>query len=138
MKRNTIQRTLTLEAVRRLQNHPTADEVYAEVSAGHPNISRGTIYRNLNQLAENGDIRVVKVPGGADRFDHVATKHGHVRCLFCGRVFDVDMDPVPDPEKLIRDPRGFQFFGYDLMFRGICPACAESRDESQRPAAEVF
>ena len=57
MKRNTIQRALTLEAVQKLQSHPTADEVYAAVSAEHPHISRGTVYRNLNQLSEDGKIR---------------------------------------------------------------------------------
>lgn len=128
MRRNTIQRTLTLEAVQRLQNHPTADEVYAEVSAEHPNISRGTIYRNLNQLAESGDIADLKVPGGADHYDHISEEHYHVRCTRCGRIFDVDMEYIPDLEQSIHDKHGFQFTGYDLMFRGICPDCRSSQD----------
>lgn len=128
MRRNTIQRTLTLEAVQRLQNHPTADEVYAEVSAEHPNISRGTIYRNLNQLAESGDIADLKVPGGADHYDHISEEHYHVRCTRCGRIFDVDMEYIPDLEQSIHDTHGFQFTGYDLMFRGICPDCRSSQD----------
>ena len=67
MKRKTIQRALTLRAVQTMQSHPTADEVYEAVSAEHPNISRGTVYRNLNQLSEDGEIREMEVPGGADR-----------------------------------------------------------------------
>lgn len=130
MKRNTIQRTLILEAVNKLQNHPTADEVYAEVAARHPNISRGTVYRNLNQLSENGDISDLKVPGGADHFDHVPEKHYHVRCVRCGRVFDVEMDYMEDLETSIKDPHGFQILGHDLMFRGICPACSETSEDS--------
>jgi len=46
-----------------------------------------------------------------------------VRCEKCGRVFDVDMEFVSGLEKNIRDPRGFQFTGYDIIFKGICPAC---------------
>lgn len=125
MKRKTIQQALTLKAVRTMKNHPTAEEVYKAVSAEHPNISRGTIYRNLNKLSENGDIHGIEVPGGADRFDHCCDKHYHVRCLRCGRVFDVDMDYIPDLEKAIRDTRGFLFSGHDLVFKGICPACIQ-------------
>ena len=128
MKRHTIQRALTLETVQKLQNHPTADEVYTAVSAEYPNISRGTIYRNLNQLSENGDIRDLKVPGGADRYDHDSADHYHVRCIRCGRIFDVDMEYMPDLERSIRDARGFQFLGHDLMFRGICPECGVPQD----------
>ena len=131
MKRNTIQRALTLEAVQKLQNHPTADEVYAKVSAEHPTVSRGTIYRNLNQLSLSGEIRDLKVPGGADRFDHVPAEHYHVRCIRCGRVFDVDMDAIPNPQDAIRDTHGFQFLGYDLMFKGICPAC-RARESAEK------
>lgn len=124
MKRNTIQRSLTLETVQRLQNHPTADEIYTEISSEHPTISRGTVYRNLNQLAEDGEIRKMEIPGSADHFDHCCIDHYHVRCLMCGRVFDVDMEYIPDLEKSIRDTRGFQLSGYQLIFEGICPDCS--------------
>ena len=59
--RNTIQRQLVLSAVRQLQNHPTADEVYLEVQKNCPTISRATVYRNLKLLAEEGEIRLVSV-----------------------------------------------------------------------------
>lgn len=130
IKRNTIQRTLTLQAVQRLHDHPTADEVYEEVSAEYPSISRGTVYRNLNQLAEDGFISERKVPGGADRFDHSTTDHYHVRCVQCGRIYDVDMDFISDLEGSIRDSHGFRFLGYDLMFKGICPSCLETENEN--------
>ena len=56
-KRNTIQRALVFEAVNQLKCHATADEIYQMVAAEHPNISKGTVYRNLHQLSENGEIR---------------------------------------------------------------------------------
>lgn len=125
MKRNTIQRTLVLEAVRTLGCHATADEVYAEIAATHPSVSRGTVYRNLNQLAESGDIRKVAVPDGADRFDHQCQDHYHIKCLKCGRVFDVDIDYIPNLEGAIKDSHGFTFAGHDIMFRGVCPQCKQ-------------
>jgi len=123
MKRNTIQAALVLEAVNKLQSHATADEVYQEIVREHPHISRGTVYRNLNRLAQAGEIRKIALSGGADRFDHLCHDHCHVRCEKCGRVFDVDMEFVSGLEKNIRDSRGFQFTGYDIIFKGICPAC---------------
>ena len=57
MKRNTIQRTLVLEAVNRLRFHPTAEEIYDDVIREHPHISKATVYRNLNQLAEDREIQ---------------------------------------------------------------------------------
>lgn len=123
MKRNTIQRSLVLKAVNTLQCHATADEIYQIVVYEHPNISKGTVYRNLKQLAESGEIRKLEVPGSADRFDHQCHDHYHVRCLKCDRLFDVDMDYIEGLEKGIKDSHGFAFSGYDLIFKGICPQC---------------
>lgn len=123
MRRNTIQAALVFEAVNKLQSHATADEVYQEIVREHPHISRGTVYRHLNRLAQAGEIRKIELSGGADRFDHLCYDHCHVRCEKCGRLFDVDMEFVSGLEKNIRDPHGFQFTGYDIIFKGICPAC---------------
>lgn len=124
--RRTIQRSLVFEAVNHLRNHATAEEIYEEVCRSHPAISRATVYRNLNLLAEEGKIRRLVSPGGADCFDHVPGQHFHIRCEKCGRMFDVDMDMKIDIDKCVRDKRGFEFTGFDLVFRGICPSCRES------------
>ena len=89
--------------------HVSADEVYDVIAAERPNISRATVYRNLNRLAEMGKIRKIEVPGGADRFEHWSHKHYHVRCEKCGRIFDVDMPYMEDLEARIRDTHGFDF-----------------------------
>lgn len=123
IKRNTIQRTLVLEVVNKLKNHPTADEVYEELIKSHPSISRCTVYRNLNQLSEEGLIQKIEVPSGADRFDYKCYNHYHVKCIKCGKIFDVKMEYLPDLEKKIKDSHGFEFKGYDIIFKGICPNC---------------
>ena len=123
IKRNTIQCSVILSTVQKLQNHPTADQVYEEISKDHPSISRGTVYRNLNRLDEIGQIHKLNIPGGPDHFDHCCSEHYHVKCEKCGRVFDVDMPYVSRLEKNIRDSHGFNFTGYDIIFRGICHDC---------------
>ena len=132
MQRNTIQAALVLEAVNKLQSHATADEVYQEIVREHPHISRGTVYRNLNRLAQAGEIRKIELSGGADRFDHLCHDHCHVRCEKCGRVFDVDMEYITGLEKNITESHGFAFTGYDILFRGICPDCQKSRKQQNR------
>ena len=122
-RRNTVQRSLVYEAVNRLKSHATADEIYEAIVSEHPRVSRGTVYRNLNQLAEEGEIRKILVPGGADRYDHCCHEHYHARCLSCGRLFDIEMDYIADLQKAIKDAHGFAISGHDILFNGLCPAC---------------
>lgn len=129
IQRNTIQRKLVFDAVNKLKNHATADEVYEEIVKEHPNISKATVYRNLNVLSEMGQIRKLEIPGSPDRFDHLCYDHCHARCEKCGRVFDVDADFVTGLEKSIRDTHGFAFTGYDILFRGICPNCQKTQKD---------
>ena len=130
-RRNTIQRSLVLEAVNTLHCHATADEVYEEIIKEHPTISKATVYRNLNLLSEMGEIRRLEIPGSADRFDHISRIHYHVKCEICGRVFDVDMDFITGLEKGIKDTHGFDLTGYDIIFHGICPECKKQHDSVQ-------
>ena len=122
-RRSTVQRELVLNAVRSLQNHATAEEIYRLIIKNHPSIGKATVYRNLNYLAEEGVIRKVQIPGSPDRFDHICRSHYHVICEKCGQLFDVDMDLQPGLIDKIKDTHGIQFLDYDILFRGICPDC---------------
>ena len=95
-RRNTIQKELVYHAVNEMRRHVTADEVYEFVKKGYPTIGKGTVYRNLGILVEEGAIRKVEVPDGPDRFDFTLKNHYHVRCVRCGDVQYVDMDVIPD------------------------------------------
>ena len=123
IRRNTIQCSLVLETVRKLKCHASADEIYDEIVKEQPNISRATVYRNLNRLAEMGEILKIENPDGPDRFDHLCYQHYHVKCTKCGRISDVDMDYMADLGKAVKDPHGFEFTGHSIMFQGICPDC---------------
>jgi len=122
-RRNTIQRSLVLEAVKELRCHATADEIYDAIVKKHPNIGRGTVYRNLKLLSDTGEIRKVEMPGGADCYDHLCYGHYHARCMKCGRVFDVEMAFIANLESSIKDTHGFEFTGHDIIFKGICREC---------------
>lgn len=121
--RHTLQRDLILEAVKELHCHATADDVYDLIVTKHPNISRGTVYRNLKLLSDIGEIHKVEIPSGADRFDHECHAHYHARCIKCNKIFNVEMNFIDDLQKNIKDTHGFEFTGHDLIFKGICLEC---------------
>lgn len=130
-RRNTIQKDLVLKTVLELKRHLTADEVYESIKKDHPRIGKGTVYRNLGILVEEGAIQKVDIPNGPDRFDFTLKKHYHVKCMECGEVFDVDMEEIPDLSKKIHDTHGMQFLNYDILFKGICPACRENKSKEE-------
>ena len=126
-KRNTVQKQLVLQAVRELQCHPTADEVYQRVAARHPSISKATVYRNLKSLAEDGLVRRVAMPDVADRFDFTVGPHYHIKCAGCGRVIDAPAAYMPRLDAEAEKETGFRISRHDLVFEGLCPACREKR-----------
>ena len=123
-RRNTIQKSLVLQAVFELKRHLTADEVYEFVRESYPSIGKGTVYRNLAILSEEGAIRRVEIPDGPDRFDFTLKKHYHMRCIRCGNVSDVDLDEIPELEAKLHDSHGMKLLEYDILFKGICAECA--------------
>ena len=136
IRRNTIQCALVLDAVNKLKCHATADEIYDELVKEHRNISRGTVYRNLQRLCGTGSICRRQIPGSADRYDHICGDHYHARCLKCGRVFDVDMDYMKGLEKSVKDAHGFRLTGHDIIFKGLCPDCQKTAAMHKDSAAE--
>lgn len=128
MERNTIQRDIVLAEMKTIKNHATADEIFERVRKDHPSISRSTVYRNLQKLSEKGLIKKREIPGQADVFDPIITKHYHIKCCKCSKIFDVDMDYIEDLEKLIKDRHGFTFSNHDILFTGICPDCQKKSE----------
>lgn len=128
-KRNTIQKELVQKAVFELKRHVTADEVYEYIKRDYPRIGRGTVYRNLGILADEGVIGKVAIPNGADRFDITVKKHYHVICVKCGKIFDVDMDEIPDIKNKICNTHGVRLLDYDIIFKGLCSVCDAKNKE---------
>ena len=131
-KRNTIQRQMVLNTVTELGNHATAEEIYQRIAEKNPQISKGTVYRNLGVLAQERQIRKIEIPGAADCYDHIPQTHYHVRCVKCGRVFDVDMELIPNLTERIGDAHGFDFLDYDIIFKGICPECKKAGEKNTK------
>lgn len=123
MNRNTVQKELVLSAVLNLHGHVTAEDVYNYIKKDHPTVGRGTVYRNLNILSSDKQIRRVEIPNGPDRYDFTLKDHYHVRCVRCGCVEDADIEVFPDLVSKVGDSHGFKVFSYDILFNGLCSRC---------------
>lgn len=121
--RNTKQRTVILKKLREVTSHPTADEIHAMTRTSLPHISLGTIYRNLERLARQGDILCLENCGAQKRFDGITAPHYHVRCNACGKLGDV-YAPVAAPTIEGVAVKGFTLTGVSIMFEGLCDDCA--------------
>ena len=130
-RRNTIQKDLVRNAVYEMKRHVTANEVYEFIKEAYPTIWKGTVYRNLDILIEEGALRKVEVPDGPNRFDFALNNHYHVRCIKCGNVSDVDMDEIPNLLERINNTHGIKFLDYDILFKGICLKCMGKEKEKQ-------
>lgn len=122
----TRQRRAILEALQESKQHPTADEVYSRVRKQMPRISLGTVYRNLDLMAERGMItRLAPGENGRRHYDANSEPHAHVRCLRCGKMEDVDETAGIDWQRLT-GVTDYQLTGCRVELTGLCPECREN------------
>ena len=121
-KRNTVQRQLVLNAVRELDIHATADQVYEYVLRKIPTISKATVYRNLNQLTESGELLNIGSFNGSTHYDHQCHDHYHFICEACKRIFDVEGD-ISDILARFGHMDGFDITFCNISFGGSCWDC---------------
>ena len=122
-ERHTVQKDVIYAALCELKNHPTADAVYEQVRAAHPTISKATVYRVLNRMAELGTVLRIPVSDGADHYDHQTHPHYHVHCDMCGRMDDVEMPALGDLCGMVTDSCGYELRDYTVLFHGRCGDC---------------
>jgi len=121
--KRSIQKETIIEYLRSVDTHPSADEIYTEVRKEIPNISLGTVYRNLKKLSELGEILRISGEDGGDRFDGNPIPHYHFSCMECSRVTDIRVPYLEDLDDRIGGITGNEIHSHTVMFRGICKAC---------------
>jgi len=125
MRRETKQREAILRVLRNTRSHPTADQIYDEVRREIPNISKGTVYRNLQVLQEDGVISELNLNGTLSRYEAKRESHYHFRCEKCGRIFDLD-DPVDKGlDERVSKKTGFTVSHHQTEFHGLCKDCQQ-------------
>ena len=125
-QRQSIFRALSGSAV-----HPTAESVYAAVSAEMPTISLRTVYQTLNDLASMGELSALDVGTGSTRFDPNLEPHHHLVCDECGRIVDLHADFPGVVVPPTGEAKGFEVTATEIVFRGRCAECAAAGPSSQ-------
>lgn len=122
--RMTRQRQVILDELRKVTTHPTASEIYQMVRTKIPNVSLGTVYRNLELLNEQGEIQQLELAGTQRRYDGIADNHYHFRCNCCGRVDDITIDNDKNLDSMINiHESDYTITGHKLELTGKCPKC---------------
>jgi Fur family ferric uptake transcriptional regulator len=121
--RLTSQRQVIFEELIKVKSHPTANEVYDMVRKRLPRIGLGTVYRNLNLLAELGIIRRLEVGGEQKLFDGDISPHYHIRCIKCNRVDDIFIKMDRGLEKSAASCCDYKILDNHVQFSGICSKC---------------
>ncbi len=106
-------------------DHPTADELYLDLKGELPNLSLGTLYRNLALLSENGTILKFHC-GTSDRFDGNNSLHYHLICESCNRLYDIDHSPLSDLNSIFNKDYKGEIKSHLLVFYGLCEKCNQS------------
>lgn len=106
--------------------HPTADTVYLHVKQEFPNISLGTVYRNLNLLADMGDAVKITTPDGGDRFDGTTNPHYHTLCTSCGQLSDLNLETLQSLNKLAEEQYEGVIHAHTSLFYGTCNNCLKN------------
>jgi len=129
-KRYSAQKWMINEALAQL-DHPTAAEVYEKIRKAYPQISLGTVYRNLGLMADDGEILRLSFSGAPNRFDSKAHEHYHVACICCGRIFDTDhtipSGLIEQLDRAVEACTGVRVENRMMMFSGVCAACQSGR-----------
>ena len=118
MQKRSRQRELLLEVLQSTTCHPDADWVFSQMREKMPNVSLGTVYRNLAKLAEEGVILKLDVGQHADRFDGYNKPHYHLACRGCGAVVDMPMDYSPALNTEAEKKSGCKIEEHALLFYG--------------------
>jgi len=121
--RQTKQRRLILEELKKLKTHPTAEELFLHLKNKIPTISFSTVYRNLNFLKNKGEILELNLGKYSSRYDGDLSSHQHFFCLGCKRVFDLYFSLADEFPKRIEEELNFKVRYQRVYFYGYCKNC---------------
>ncbi|NBI66055.1 transcriptional repressor [Pseudoflavonifractor sp. 60] len=127
--RYSKKREAILEAIRGTSCHPSAEWVYRQLKPRHPDLSLGTVYRNLAFFREQGLVRSVGTVQGQERFDAIVAPHSHFVCSCCGCVQDLPgLQLGEELDRSVSMQYGLAVERHELTFYGLCPSCLHQQN----------
>ena len=128
--RQSKKRDAMLSLLQSVTDHPSADAIYRRLRRSYPDLSLATVYRNLNQLCEQGLVKRVGTVNGQERYDGRTCPHSHFICNRCGSVTDLPrLSPGEERLAELSVQYGFTVLGRESIVRGLCETCS-GREQS--------
>ena len=125
--RRSKKRDAMLELMRSTRSHPSADWIYQHMREQFPDVSLGTVYRNLNQLREEQLVKSVGVVNGQERFDACTDPHAHFVCNHCSAVIDLPNCISEEVIAPLGEEYGFVEQSYEFHIYGTCRECTQQK-----------
>ena len=122
----TPQRFAVMDYLAHCREHPTAEQVRADLNRRFPRASRATIYNTLNALRDAGLVHEVYLDDRVARYDANIERHHHFICRACDRLEDISPEAVGALPRS-RLARGYRVEHYDIVLRGLCSKCAATK-----------
>ena len=127
-RKHSRKRDAILDCIRRTKCHPSAEWVYQQLKPEIPDLSLGTVYRNIAMFKEEGVIQSIGVVNGLERYDFNAEPHTHFICTCCGQVLDLEeIDLSPSAISEAEAHSGGTVISYQLQFTGKCGTCSQPK-----------
>lgn len=131
IRKYSKKREAILTAFRATKEHPSAELIYSRLKPDYPDLSLGTVYRNIALFRENKDLVYVGTVGGQERYDCNVQPHPHFICTQCNRVIDLGLDfSAAEYYNDIESKTGHKAESISLSFTGLCDNCRNSQHES--------
>ncbi len=124
MRRHSRKRDAILHCIKESREHPSAEWIYTQLKPEHPDLSLGTVYRNLALFRENGEVVSVATVNGVERLDAYTEQHPHFICNGCDAVIDIEV-PIEDLRSDLEQRYGYEVDRSELIFRGLCKNCKD-------------
>ena len=123
VRKKSKKRDAILNCIRQTKCHPTAEWIHQQLKPEFPDLSLGTVYRNIAMFKEAGVIQSIGVVNGLERYDFTTAPHTHFVCTQCGEVTDLDDVVLPASVLEETEAAGCSVTGYQLQFTGVCACC---------------
>ena len=121
--RYSKQRESILKLLSGLKSHPTAEWLYQELQTENEHISLATVYRNLKQLTQMGEIQSFETKDRTEHYDACIDLHYHFVCERCKKIFDLDIPPLKSLDEDVKSKCGHDIKEHSLIFYGECCEC---------------
>ena len=123
------QRKRILDVLQNTGIHPTATWIYDELRKDFPDLSQGTVYRNLNILIDQGLVKKIDFGSTFDRFDANTSEHYHFICEKCGAIYDLEMPIIYKLNEDVKDETNFEVHSHRIEFYGVCEKCKSKSED---------